>query len=78
MTDHIPQCERCRVPMERGYMIDHGYGVTYPMAWVAGVPRWSKWWGLKVKREEKIPVASYRCPQCGRLESYAKPGPWPT
>ncbi len=77
MPDEVPQCERCRLPMERGFLIDHGYGANYPMAWAAGVARWSRWLGLKVTREEKMPVATYRCPQCGKLESFAQPGKWP-
>jgi hypothetical protein len=63
--------------METGYFVDHGQGVTYPLAWVAGVMRWSRWFGVRAAREEKTPVTTYRCPQCGMLASYARPGNWP-
>lgn len=64
--------------MERGYVLDHGYGTTaYPSAWIVGLPEWSRWTGLKLRRKTKLPVTTYRCPNCGRLESFAMPGKWP-
>jgi hypothetical protein len=63
--------------MERGYLVDHGQGILYPTAWAAGEPRWSSWLGLRVKRHELLPVTTYRCVECGLLESYARPGSWP-
>ena len=78
MTEQrIQQCPQCRVPMEGGYLVDHGYGAVYPVAWAAGVPRWSRWLGLRIRNDEKMPVVTYRCPQCGRLDSVAQPGKWP-
>jgi hypothetical protein len=63
--------------MERGYVVDHGYGAIYPSAWVAGLPEWSRWTGLKLRRKPKLPIATYRCPGCGRLESFATSDKWP-
>ena len=63
--------------MERGYLADHSYGVTYPLAWVAGFPRWRRWVGLKIRKRDKVPVATFRCTRCGRLDSFAEPGEWP-
>ncbi|CAN5574846.1 hypothetical protein BH23ACI1_BH23ACI1_31230 [soil metagenome] len=63
--------------MEPGYMADHGYGGVFPQAWIAGRPEWSRWTGLKVKRADKMPVTTYRCPACGRLDAFAWPGTWP-
>jgi hypothetical protein len=71
------RCLRCDQPLDRGYLVDHGYGVTYPVAWVAGKPEWSRWTGLKLKNRRKMPVTTLRCPRCGRLESFALDGPWP-
>jgi hypothetical protein len=78
VTERPPDCPDCRMQMEAGYLVDHGHSAIYPAAWVAGVPRWSRWLGLRLKRKEKVPVATFRCPRCGRLVSYARPGPWPT
>ena len=77
MNGEAPRCARCGETMEAGYFIDHGHGATYPQAWVAGVAQWSRWLGMRIPREEKKPVTTYRCPQCGLLESYARPGKWP-
>jgi hypothetical protein len=63
--------------MERGFLVDHSHGTSYPLSWVAGIARWSWWAGLQVKRADKMPVTAYRCPQCGKLESFAQPGKWP-
>lgn len=63
--------------MEKGFLTDHGYSVTYPAAWVEGVAEWSRWTGLKLRKREKLPVTTFRCPSCGLLESYAQPGKWP-
>lgn len=72
-----PECQHCKVRMETGFMVDHGHGITYPAAWVAGPAKWSRWFGMRVKRSEKVPVTTFRCPRCGRLESFAQPGEWP-
>jgi hypothetical protein len=77
MQPNIPECQRCGLPMEAGYLVDHGHGAAYPTAWVEGVPKWSHWVGLKLKGKTKMPVTTYRCPQCGRLDSFAQPGKWP-
>ncbi len=73
-----PECPRCAGAMEPGYLVDHGHGAVYPTAWAAGTPKWSRWLGLRVRREDKLPVTTYRCSSCGRLESYAQVGPWPS
>jgi hypothetical protein len=77
MSTRSIRCLRCDVALERGYLLDHGYGLTYPAAWVAGEPEWSRWSGLKLKNKQKMPVITLRCPRCGRLESFALDGPWP-
>lgn len=63
--------------MEAGFLLDHGYGAIYQSAWIAGTPEWSRWTGLKLEGRPKLPVTSYRCPTCGRLETYARHGKWP-
>lgn len=39
--------------------------------WTEGVPEPSFWQGLKLSNRERIPIATYRCPRCGLLQSYA-------
>lgn len=77
MTEPQPECTGCRRPMEAGYFVDHGYGAVYPVGWVAGVASWSRWLGLRLKGKTKVPVTTFRCPGCGRLDSFARGGSWP-
>jgi hypothetical protein len=77
MHQHLPLCLTCNQAMEPGYLVDHGHGAVYPAAWIAGIPKWSRWLGLKIKGKTKVPVATFCCPQCGRLDSFAQPGNWP-
>ena len=72
-----PHCPHCRQTMEQGVIVDHGHGAAYGAAWVAGSVEWSRWTGLKLKGKEKLPILTYRCPNCGRLESFAQHGKWP-
>jgi hypothetical protein len=68
-----PRCARCNESMHVGVLIDHGHGhVRRQPEWLAGPPE-SSWWGsLKRKGKESHHVITYRCPRCGRLESYAE------
>ena len=58
--------------MEPGFTIDQGYGTNAVPKWVTGVPRKSIWTGLKLRGLRQIDVTTYRCRQCGYLESYAE------
>ena len=59
--------------MEPGYIVDvmYGHGSAAVPNWVGGEPERSIWSGIKLRGKEQIPVATYRCRQCGYLESYA-------
>ena len=76
MSEKAPDCSTCRKPMEAGYIVDHSYGAVYPSAWVSGMPDWSRFFGLKLRGRTKMPLTAFRCPKCGRVESYAWPGEW--
>jgi len=69
------ECIRCHTPMEPGYVPDNVYSGFQQQFWAPGHPIRSFWKGLKMKKEEILPVATFRCPKCGYLESYARPGP---
>jgi hypothetical protein len=77
VQEQPPLCPQCAEPMEHGHIVDHGYGAIYPIAWVAGAVEWSRWVGMKLKGKTKMPVTTFRCPRCGRLDSFARPGKWP-
>jgi hypothetical protein len=67
--------------MERGLILDMGDSSVFQASWVAEpirrgrlvkgslAPPRTFWGGIKVPR---YPIASYRCPNCGLLESYAE------
>ena len=58
--------------MEEGFLLDNTHGGNLQSQWVEGPPERSRWTGLKVKGKERVPVTTFRCLQCGYLESYAR------
>jgi uncharacterized protein DUF6487 len=71
MASRSLSCPRCGGSMEQGFIVDEGYGKKLVSAWIAGEPQKSFWMGLRVSAGERVEVATYRCRQCGYLESYA-------
>jgi uncharacterized protein DUF6487 len=72
MASRSISCPRCGASMESGYVVDVGYGKTAVPKWVGGEPVSSIWYsGLKLRGKDQLPVTTYRCRQCGYLESYA-------
>jgi len=65
------QCLRCKTQMESGFVADLTYGGYQQQNWSAGEPKLSIWTGLKVKKDQTVSVVTFRCPNCGYLESYA-------
>jgi predicted nucleic-acid-binding Zn-ribbon protein len=65
------ECPRCQGTMERGYIVDEGYGKKVVSSWASGQPERSIWTGLKLRGKEKRDVTTFRCRRCGYLESYA-------
>jgi hypothetical protein len=57
--------------MTEGFIMDASHGAVLVPRWVAGKPERSFWSGTKVTGKEQCKVATYRCPKCGYLESYA-------
>ena len=75
--DPLPICPYCEVDMERGFVLDFSHGGIINSTWQAGAPTPKTFFGLptgtvKLDKEKMIPVATYRCPNCGYLESYAR------
>lgn len=68
-----PKCPKCSQPMDEGFIVDHTYGAQTQAEWVGGPPQPSFWTGLKLWGKERRKVATFCCPKCGFLESYAKP-----
>ncbi len=68
MTDLQIKCLRCGVDMDPGYLADGGHGINSEVAkWVAGAPD-VRWYGVKMKGHDQIPLSAYRCAKCGYVE----------
>lgn len=72
MTGH--NCPSCRTDMEEGFLLDRTEAnIPGQQEWVEGPPEPSFWMGLKLKGKDRLRVATYRCPRCGLLQSFALP-----
>ena len=70
MSDAI-NCPKCSHLMVRGYIPEFSHRASV-LFWVEGAPEYSFWAaGVKIP-EDKIDIVTYRCAECGFLESYAK------
>ena len=68
------ECTRCHTHMESGWVPDNTHAGLQRENWCPGEPQPSFWTGLKVEEKDiVIPVTTFRCPNCGYLESYAIP-----
>jgi hypothetical protein len=67
------ECIRCHAQMESGWVPDNTHSGLQRQNWSPGEPQPSFWTGLKVGKDQVIPVTTFRCPKCGYLESYAIP-----
>ncbi len=57
--------------MVEGFIADYTYGEVRSSDWVKGEPVKSFWTGTKIKDKSQYKVETYRCENCGYLESYA-------
>lgn len=64
-------CPKCQGRMAEGFVTDNSYGTVTVSNWFAGAPVKSMWTGLKLRKVEHYPIATWRCGRCGFLESYA-------
>jgi hypothetical protein len=72
MTETV-ECARCHAHMESGWVPDNTHTGFQRENWCPGEPQPSFWTGLKVEIGKFMPVTTFRCPNCGYLESYAIP-----
>ncbi len=60
--------------MESGWVPDNTHAGLQQENWSPGEPQPSVWTGLKVENKDiVVPITTFRCPNCGYLESYAIP-----
>lgn len=66
-----PFCERCNVTMEPGHVVAYGHGNQWTLPfWQEGAPEFGIFGNLVGKGKARYGVATYRCPQCHKLEMY--------
>ncbi len=72
MTESQKSCPKCHGVMEQGFIPDVGdANVRQTSKWYEGQPEKSFWVGVKTSGKRQFQVQSYRCENCGYLESYA-------
>jgi hypothetical protein len=69
MPDKI--CPKCGTTMQEGFVVDNTYGGNLQAQWAEGKPNYSFWTGLKIAKDAKHAISTFRCEGCGFLESYA-------
>jgi predicted nucleic-acid-binding Zn-ribbon protein len=65
------QCPKCAGSLELGFILDATHGGGTVARWIAGAPEKSFWTGIKLGGQTQHDIQSFRCTNCGYLESYA-------
>ena len=72
MTQNPSNCPKCQGQLEKGYVADLAHGAIMQSAWTAGEPVPRRFFqGIKWDQDANTPIVTYRCRDCGYLESYA-------
>jgi len=67
-----PTCPKCTQKMLRGFIPEFSNRSSVSF-WVEGEPEHSFWAvGVKIPKDKIIDIVTYRCVECGFLESYAR------
>ena len=72
MTTADHTCPKCQGRLEEGFIADAVSGGVFTSKWIEGEPERSLWSGIKTKGKRKVAISTFRCTNCGYLESYAK------
>jgi predicted nucleic-acid-binding Zn-ribbon protein len=72
MANRSSTCPKCMGSLEEGFVVDESHTQRHQSSWVTGPAEPSYWLGgIKTGGKTRYPVTTYRCSQCGYLESYA-------
>jgi len=66
-------CPKCQGEMEQGFVLDYFKGGRSVISWSSGQPKKSFFFGIKLFEVKQIPIGTFRCKDCGYLESFARP-----
>lgn len=68
----MPDCPFCRLAMSSGVILDRMSGTNVRPTWIPE-PAETSWFGsLREPKGPQLLVATYRCPTCGFLASFAQ------
>ncbi len=70
MTRNV-ECPKCQDKMVQGFMPDYTFIARWVSSWVEGPPHRSYLSYIKVPIGGGVPIAAFRCKNCGYLEFYA-------
>ena len=73
MSAGARRCPKCNDQMAQGFLYESEGPKRMVSTWVEGAPEKSFWQNTKVPKEKIVPIGTYRCSECGFLESYARP-----
>ncbi|MEI8372246.1 MAG: hypothetical protein WCJ35_05335 [Planctomycetota bacterium] len=71
MPNPPPKCLRCGGDMQEGYIADRVAGWYDPTKWFEGKLVTGFLGGIQKAKSKPLLVRTWRCVQCGYLESYA-------
>ena len=66
------KCPKCNGRMVQGFIPDHTYGADLVGNWIEGPPKKSFWKITKAPVFSGVPIAAFRCANCGFLEFYSR------
>jgi DNA-directed RNA polymerase subunit RPC12/RpoP len=66
------KCSKCSGEMQEGLVVDFNYAGILRSMWVEDQGQNSAGQGPAVKGKRKVKTITYRCSNCGYLDSYAK------
>lgn len=58
--------------MDAGLMLDRKDGASIQPTWIKGTADKGFFGHIKERGRERLHVVTFRCPKCGRLESFAR------
>jgi hypothetical protein len=65
------RCDRCGGSQQEGFLLDSSHNAVRVGHWAEGVPEYWILRVLKMRGRRKLPIQSWRCMRCGKLESFA-------
>ncbi len=65
------KCPKCAGDMSNGFIVDSTYGANKVSTWHEGEPERSFFLNTKTHKSKMLKVKTFRCVECGFLESYA-------